>query len=52
MPALPSTLDANVNNPTTFPSFSTYGGGKKKRTMKKGKKGKKTRRNKRKSSKK
>ena len=31
-------LDANVNNPTTFPSFSTYGGGKKKRTMKKSRK--------------
>ena len=31
MPVLPHTLDANVNNPTTFPSFS---GGKRKRTRK------------------
>ena len=32
MPVLPNPLDANVNNPSTFSSFS---GGKKKRTMKK-----------------
>ena len=45
-------FDANVNNPTTFPSFSTYGGGKKKITMKKSRKSLRRKSSRRKSSKK
>jgi len=43
MPVLPSPLDANVNNPSTFPSFS---GGKKKNTGGKKKTTRKTRKTK------